>query len=281
MKDLRFDLFRLSLRQRHQEDLFVSVERMGREDWIRTLFSKRVEFSHYGAELIYVPIKGNSSDRYVLGKIGREVSGLEYTGPEDGYQEYIRDTWKATMFVVDPTDHEDGQKVAIQFHSEFGKPNALAPRLLIALEEAQELKHFLTAIHPITSSEAFWSFVNRNEGKITKIRFELEVPNMFGAEDEYEREMREFREKEKAQKVVIEIKNPDGVDPHTERVRFTANKAMSQGTGKVTAKAMGKGNNFSSDEQQVYSKLVVPENDEDQIEVNDSQAKMILGRDEV
>lgn len=200
---MRFDLFRLSLRERRQKDLFAEIDHMTRDEWIRALFSSRVTFSHHGVDFVYVPVGEDSSGGYIFGKIGRRVSEIEYTAPEDGYQEYVHDAWKAADLVVDPYAHEDGQKVAIQFHSDVGRPGSLAPKLVEALEEAQELKHFLTSIHPITNSEAFWSFVARNEGKITKIRFELEVPNMFGAEDEYEREMREFREKEKAQKVVI------------------------------------------------------------------------------
>lgn len=282
MKDLRFDLFRLSLRERSQKDFFIDIEKLDRIDWIRKLFSTPAEFFHYGAKFVYIPLEVDIHDGYIRGKIGREVSEIEHTSPEDGYQEYIHDAWKAAAVIVDPAEHEDGQKVAIQFHPDVGKPVALSTRLVSALEERQELKHYLTSIHPITNSEAFWNFVKRNEGKITKIRFELEVPNMFGAEDEYEREMREFREKERAQKVVIEIKNPDGIDPHTDRVRFTADKAMSQGTGKVTAKAMGKGNKFSSDDQQVYSKIPLSDDgDTSAVSLSSEYAESILGHDEV
>jgi len=218
----------------------------------------------------------------VVGRIGREISELENTPPDDGYREFIHDTWKAAVVVVDPSEHDDGQKMAIQYHADVGKPSTLAPRLLQAMEGQQDFNQYLSAVHPITNTEKFWDYVKRNEGKITHIRFELEVPNMFGGDDEYTKEMKEYRDKEKAQTVAIEVTNPDGVDADTDRVRYTAEKAMGQGTGKVKARAMGKNNNFSSQNQQESARIPMDREGGDRPLIDRAAeiATRILGRDE-
>lgn len=281
-KEHRFDLFRLSLRKRKQMDIFEAIERTGREDWIRRLFTQKTSFRHHGTDYVYVPLDPKLTAPYLVGKIGRKVSEIEYTAPEDGYMEYVHDAWKAAVVVVDPSEHEDGQKLAIQFHHDVGKPSTLAPRLIQAMEGQQEWLQYLTAVHPITNTEAFWDFVKRNEGKITYIRFELEVPNMFGGDDEYAKEMKAFRDKEKAQNVAIEIKNPDGIDADTDRVRYTAEKAMGQGTGNVKARAMGKNNRFSSQKQQESARIPIGEEGERRplIERAADLASRILGREQ-
>ncbi|MEP1768315.1 MAG: hypothetical protein ABJJ53_16965 [Sulfitobacter sp.] len=72
---------------------------------------------------------------YVVGKIGKPVSELENSAPNDGYKEYIHDTWKAVIVACDPRERDNAQKVAIQFHIDVGSPSTLAPRLLQAMEE--------------------------------------------------------------------------------------------------------------------------------------------------
>lgn len=282
-KNYRFDQFRLSLRKRRQLGIFDSLEtQRNREDWIRYLFSKTTEFRHHGTNFVYIPLDPKETHPNVIGKIGRPVSEMENTPPEDGYQEYIHEAWKAAVVVVDPTEHEDGQKLAIQYHADVGLPSTLAPRLIQAMEEHEDYVQFLTAVHPITNTEAFWDFVKRNKGKITRIKFELEVPNMFGGDDEFDKEMKEYRERENAQRVGIELQNPDGIDADTDRVHYTAEKAMSQGTGTVKAKAIGKDNEFSSQEQQESVKIPVGENDEKEplISRAPEMADRILGRDQ-
>lgn len=231
---------------------------------------------------IYVSINVSDTEPYVVGRIGRAVSELENAPPEDEYREFIHDTWKAAVVVVDPTEHGDGQKLAIQFHSDVGRPLSLAPRLLQALEKNHDFVQYRSAVHPITNTEKFWDFVKRNEGKVTHLRFELEVPNMFGGDDEYSKEMKAFRDKENAQTVAIEITNPDGIDTDTDRVKYTAEKAMGKGTGKLKARAMGKNNRFTSQFQQESTRVPIDFGSERRPLITRAAelADRILGRDE-
>jgi len=105
-REYRFDLFRLSLRQREQVDILDKIEPKSREEWIRTLFSSRTEFRHHGVDFVYIPMSPEETFPLVVGKIGRETSEIENTSPEDGYREVVHDTWKAAVVVVDPTELE-------------------------------------------------------------------------------------------------------------------------------------------------------------------------------
>jgi hypothetical protein len=284
MPDVVFEQFRLSLRSRDQMGFFGHFNELSRAEWIKVLFSADVEFMHYGSLYHYVPKPLDDAAKVLVGRLGRKTYSTKNTPPESGLEEYIDETWRASVIVIDPSEHKDGQKLAMQRLSEVGSPLSLLPRLIQALEESFKTNEppFFTSINPVSDSQEFSKFVSKNRGKITRITFFLDVPNMFGADDEYDKEMKDFRDKEKAQKVKIEISNPDGIDATSERVKFTAEKAMERGTGKVTAKAMGKNNTFSSHRTQKKVKIQLDDEESkspliDQAEAN---ASRIFGRDE-
>lgn len=284
LTDVVFEQFRLSLRARGQRTLFGKYDEFSRDEWIKELFSADVEFNHYGSLYHYVPKTLQAGSSVLIGRLGRKTFSTKNTPPESGLEEYIDETWRASVIVIDPTEHEDGQKVAMQKLADVGSPLSLLPRLVQALEEhfASEGPPFITSINPIGNSQEFQKFVAKNKGKITRVTFFLDVPNMFSSDDEYDKEMKAFRDKDQAQKVKLEISNPDGIDANSERVSYTAEKAMERGTGKVTARAMGKNNTFSSQKTQKKVKIQIDDEEDgspliDQAEAN---ANRILGRDE-
>jgi|GEM_PF-3419663 len=283
-KILRFHLFRLSLRRSQQKHISEFLNGLkDREEWLRALFSQTVEFRHRGVDYAYIPIESTDGTGLIYGRIGRRIIEVENRSPAHGFTEYLHEAWKAAVLILDPGDHKDGQKLSIQSHPDVGKPSSIAPRLIQALEERIDGLSYLTSVHEISNEEAFWDFVKRNEGRVTRLTVLLEVPNMFGGDQEYDDEMRKFRDIEHAQKVKVEISNPEGLDLDTERVHYTVEKAMSKGTGLVTARAMGKNNKFSSENQQEVALVEVPDDNKELSleELKGEFADRILGRDEV
>lgn len=277
---IQFDLFRLSIRTSKQGSFTAQLSGIGtREDWIRHIFSKAVEFTYYGKTYAYIP-SPSSDDGYCYGQIGFQNFELANQPPEQGFKEYISETWRASHVVIDPTDHSDGQKLSIQKIPEGAGTNAITDRLIKALQESVSKPPFLTAIHPITQSEQFWEFAERNRGQITRLTVRLEVPNMFGGDGEYDQEMKDYRDFENAQKVKIELINPEGLNTDSERVAYTVKRAMDDGTGQVTAKAFGKNNTFSSQEKQVSVKVDLDEADDKSISRKIMRlANKVLGRE--
>ncbi len=284
MSEILFEQFRLNLRSRKQRTLFGKYDDLSREEWIGKLFSTDVEFTHYGSLYHYVPKPPTKGSEVLIGRLGRKTYSTKNKPPEAGLEEYINETWRAGVIVVDPTEHKDGQKVAMQRLGDVGSPLALLPRLIQALDDqyASDGVPFFTSINPIGNSRKFKKFVKKNRGKITRVTFFLDVPNMFSSDDEYDKEMKAYRDKDHAQKVKIEISNPDGIDASSKRVSYTAEKAMERGTGKVTAKAMGKNNTFSSQKTQKNVKIQLDEDDSDTplIDQAEANSNRIFGRDE-
>ena len=274
----RFDLFRLSLQQRPPNLLDRFEDPLSRNEWIKRLFSECIQFQHRRKKYVYMADKNQPLSDCILGRLGREISEMENNPPEQGFEPIRHEAWKASRIVVDPTEHSDGQKVAIEARRDVGTPSALAPRLLRALEGVQQTHQYLNAIHPISDDKTFWSWADQNNEQITRLTFELEVPNMFGSEEEFEKEMRKYRDNENAQKVKIEISNPDGIKIKTDRVKYTVDKAMAKGTGKVTAKTK-EGNYFSSQAKQKSVKIQRSGGGIDSAITADDTEKM-LGRDE-
>ena len=69
----------------------------------------------------------------------------------------------------------------------------------------------------IVDPETFWDFIRANDGEVVSVTFEAAAPNMFGGRDDFRRELRELRDKEKTEKTKVEIHNENGLNPDTER----------------------------------------------------------------
>lgn len=115
----RFELFRLSLLERVNVSLFADHDE-GREAYLRRVFGTARTFNHYTSKFHYVPHPEISAETAMMGAIGRQVEAEENLSPGEGLAESIRETWKASVFILDPTDHPDGQKAAIEDDKKVG-----------------------------------------------------------------------------------------------------------------------------------------------------------------
>ena len=273
----RFQLFRLSLLEVRQMNLLRSNE-MSREEWLKEVFSEEIPFTHYGTKFHYSPALDDSGDGVVVGRIGKHVLRDENLPPEEGLKDFTRDTWIASVLVLDPTDHEDGQKLAIQDISKVGKPASLI-RTLVQIINEKFNGPFQIEVYQIVDAESFWQYVEQNRGNITSVSFEFVAPNMIGADDDFHKEMRAFKNSERARKVGLKFQNEDGVNPETDRVRRAVNYALTESKGKVTAKAKGKPN-YNSDNKAKKSEISdVKEKGLELVKIAKDLANRILGRE--
>lgn len=239
----RFELFRLSLVPRVQPELFE--ETITREEHLRRVFGRDWRFQHYGTEFHYVHDVEFSRTEAILGRLGRPVTFDENLPPEKGFTENSRDGWKACVLVVDPRDHVDGQKAALQIDRQVGKPNSLMASLIDTINEAYPHAPFLVQAQPIFDASTFWRFAEENRGQVTSLTFEFVVPNGLWSTDESVREgLIRFREQVAAQRVTTTFKNNDGLETNSEPVQEAVSYAE-KGSGAITARAKG-GKTFSS-----------------------------------
>jgi hypothetical protein len=236
------EFMRMSLFARPQGDAFEqrlsSGGRYTREQWLKYIFCAQHEFMHRGSNFTYVPDVELSGDSIVTGRIGRELIVRDNEPPERGMHERMHPEWQASVLVVDPKHHEDGQKAVMQGREEIGKPIAVFQSLISKLNGDPTSPYTIEAFG-IVDPETFWDFVRKNSGEVVSVSFEAAAPNMFGGKDEFERELRELRDKEKSQKTKVELLNDGGLNPDTARMHQIADYTL-KGGGTIKARTKSK-----------------------------------------
>lgn len=236
------EYFRLSLLERAQQDVFerqINGRRPTREETIRAVFSERFEFYHRKTLLIYVPDPAASDEIYKVGRIGRRKTSKDHEPPEKGMHERFVETWQASLVIVDPRDHTDGQKVAAERDTAVGQPYALLSSFIEALNSREVKESYEIHVNPISDPVGFWDYIEENEGSIVSIELDVTTPNMFRSRSDFNDEMKEFRDNEKAREVQIKLENKDGLNPKTKRMQDAVDYTLSGG-GVAKAKAKGK-----------------------------------------
>ncbi|PBD15464.1 hypothetical protein CLD06_06045 [Wolbachia endosymbiont of Drosophila subpulchrella] len=233
----KFELFRLSLMARPQRDLILDDPKGDptKEEYLRKVFNKKYMVSHRGTEFYYVPLPSDKkTPPFLGGRIGRSFENIEFTPPDQGFNESLHKGWKALAIVLDPSPHDDGQKIAVEVNREVGQASAILGSLIERINQEDDAIYMIDH-RPIIDAETFWQFAKENKGNITNLKFEFTAPNMFGGRDSIQEELRAFRDNERAQKVSIALTSPDGINTDTERVHEGVDYAE-KGGGDITAR---------------------------------------------
>lgn len=195
-------LYRLSLKVKEQTDAFERRDSEGksfeRRTWLDDIFSQQFTFNHRSSEFYFVPARQaetNLPDHLITGWIARDKSSVERTPPWEGLDPTEHDSWQASLLIIDPTAHEDGQKLALEMRSDVGKTDPVISSLIISLNERGRSEPFSTSVFPIIHERSFMQFSEANRGKINKITYDVAVPNMFDSADDHTNEMRNLRDK--------------------------------------------------------------------------------------
>lgn len=234
----RFEQFRLSLLARPQRDLLEGTD-PSREDYLRKVFAERYSFMHYANEFHYVPHQA-STPEVVVGRVGRAVVTSENLPPERELEEVQHPHWRASVVLIDPIDHEDGQKVAFQINADVGKPQALITALVTKINETHPNTAYHIECQPLFDESDFWEFVKNNDELIVQITFDLVAPNgLFSVNSSLKDELRQLNQTTKSQEVTTTLKNEDGLAIRSKPIEDAVTYAHGAG-GKIRAKAKNK-----------------------------------------
>jgi hypothetical protein len=223
-----------------------------REQWLRDTFSRTIEFEYRGRRYHYVPTVDEIPDPFIAGRIGLLSKVRENEPPEEGLEDTIRDQWKAIAVLIDPRGHQDGQKAAVEFGTGLAKPFPIFSALVRHINLAKP--PYSLEVKSITKADDFWDFVQRNEGEVTSVTFEFLAPNMFGIEDDMDKEANDLKRFEKAKSASLKIENDEGLNLTTDRVKKTV-AYTARGGGNIKAKA--KHDDFNS--ETTATRVRVPE----------------------
>jgi hypothetical protein len=231
-----------------------------REQWLRRVFASEITFTHRRNQFHFVPDRDlqRATPGLIVGRIGRKRTSQENEPPESGLRETERTAWHAALVIIDPTQHGDGQKMAIERDTTVSTSCLSVFTSLAKTLNAIPSPHpYLIEVRAMAEAGSFWQFVEEHQ-TITTLRFEMVAPNMFGIQDDWDADMRELKATENADKAKFQTESKDGLKVDTPRIRKGVEK-VARGTGTVRARAKD-GAHYSSDES---VKTVTIEKDDD------------------
>ncbi|WP_152415431.1 hypothetical protein [Caenispirillum salinarum] len=228
----RFTLFHLSLSPVPQADL--ETYKIGREEWLRKCLGQTLAFPHHGARTLHwLPLKDD--DDLILGLLQLQKPHDHHRPPEEGGAEVTTDEWQGAYVLVDPTTHEQGQRVAVE-NDVVGKPSALIRSLVRHINQNSYRPYNIEVDH-IFDSQDFWKFAKESGGKLRSIRFDFAVPNMWDTTGDIDRDLRDTREENGAERVQYGMESSVGVATDTNKIR-EAVRYSERGAGKITARSL-------------------------------------------
>ena len=183
-----------------------------REQYLRHLFSQRTDFKYRNRILVYVPTGTDEIGKrqLMLGRIGRSIASIENAPPEDEFKEITQPSWRAANFIVDISDHPDGQKIAFQHHSSVGRPLSILAGLINHINSVNPDSGWIMEINIIAEKTSFWDAARQHKGEITTAEFSFVTPNVLGVRTKLNEDLKKLREKHNATTVTETIRNPKG-----------------------------------------------------------------------
>lgn len=245
-----FKLFRISLIEQDMKDLF-KAEIKDRREFINTVFSNSFKFEYRSEELYYVPLEEiKLPEGIIIGRIGRLTKMQASEPPSAKLIGKELEIWRASLILIDPSCSDDGQKISFQHIREVGNSKSILQSMAEELNIRYRGLGYHIEIQPTIKTETFWSFVNKHKGNVDHLSFTFIAPNMFGSKDEITKEMRRFRDIEKAQKVSVELFSDNGLNTDTRNIKVSV-EYISKAGGKISAKAGSERYNSADSEESV------------------------------
>ncbi|MBN8913416.1 MAG: hypothetical protein J0H65_15430 [Rhizobiales bacterium] len=256
--------FRLSLKPVDLPDAFGSINPEGRpysrEEWLRLYFSEERVFEHRGNTFLYVPARDaprNLPASLIVGYIARQRLLNERTPPSAGFEPTEHGSWQGALLVVDPTHHDDGQKLAMEVRTEIGKPLSVLNSLADGMRLSPDLPPpFDVQVHPIAEMHSFWRFAEQHDYQINWIMFDVAPPNMFGGADDFSNELRQLRDKNRVNRVKATLSSDSTIDVKQPNIEEVVDYTE-MGAGSIKAKTTG--NQFYNSRDHVKSDRIETE----------------------
>jgi|GEM_PF-1183538 len=237
---MKLKLYRLSLKIAERPDLFTETGPDGRplvrEEWLRRFFKSEHEFQHRGSTFFYSPERSIAPpSNYLYGWLARERTLVERTSPSEGLELAEHPHWQAAFVAIDPTEHEDGQKIAAEDNAQVGSPFAVL-QTLVKQMNAIPAAPYAAQVYPIVEEASFWRFANQHHNEIRSITFDVAAPNMFKSASDFQDELRSLRDTVNVSNVRATLES-DSVLDHTAKPIKEIVDYTERGAGSLSATA--------------------------------------------
>lgn len=174
-------------------------------------------------------------DECIFGVLESKKPFEHHEPPDRGGGETVSEIWQGAYVLLDPTHHDDGQKIAIE-NDMVGKPNSLLRKLVDAIN-AKVDRPYTIEFEPIFDSSSFWQFAESHNNVLKSITFDFVVPNMWGAKSSLDEDLKDTGQQTGAERVVVTLKGENGVFTENSKVK-TGVEYAERGAGAVKARAL-------------------------------------------
>lgn len=239
---MKLYIYRLSLKELQQFSIFeyknLNGERVSREEWLEFIFSKTFSFQHQGNSFFFVPENSTIlgiDEGIIVGWVARDRSVVERTAPWDGLDLTERQSWQASLLMIDPSHHEDGQKVAFEANAHIGKPDSVIASLFKCSWGLEAEGPYSINVYPVIQERSFVVFAKNNHGKINQITYDVAVPNMFGSPGDFSKELGSLRDEANISRVTTRLHSDGVINTDTSQLDEIASH-VERGGGKITAR---------------------------------------------
>lgn len=153
-----------------------------------------------------------STDDFFLLRIAHNKSIKRETKE---FKEEIIDSWPSILVAI--WNHPDKQLIAVQKRTTaFSSCEVAVKMILNSISNLLAHRH-LRAIHePLFEKEHFWSILNRYEGRVKSVEFEIVTPNMANISNELPSALKEFAKNTNSTKNHLKIESDPEAPLHLE-----------------------------------------------------------------
>lgn len=249
MPERKFTLFHFSMIPITQTTFTMRTDDT-REDWLRHALKDKFEFGHLGGSTLYWVPQG-TADECIVGLVQKTKIHELHDPPEKGGGEITREEWQGAYVMVDPTHHDEGQRIAVE-NDVVGRPAALIKSLARYLNQREEAPYQIE-IEPLWDASRFWAFAQSHDNVMKRIDFDFVVPNMWATESDLDADLRDTGNVTGAERVSVGFRSDHGVSTDNQKVREGVEYAE-RGAGTLSARAMD-GTRFRSTKTLLVSKI--------------------------
>lgn len=185
-------------------------KRPKKEIFREILKQKNLKYKASGSDLAYVFEKEDGD--YIVAKLGKKRSLKRSLPPEEGFEETIDENWPHCLVFFNLDENPNtGQKIAFEYKSNIFKvPFIQLQDLAEEFNVGLFSSNYAVSIHPVTEERKFWDIVKQNQGKIEKVTFSFNAPNLFNLKNNLNDDLKNAQEKFGLTKATVEFENPQG-----------------------------------------------------------------------
>lgn len=230
---MKLFLYRLSLTEQEQPNLFHTADRQTRAEFLRMHFSRSFSFDYRkDIKLRYEFIQEDRGIIYAA--LCRWASESFESDPSDPFVVSEGGQWRKSTFFLNVNDDE--QVVAVENVIGVGLPNSILAGVVETVNALSDSNPFRIDAFALQKSGSFNAAVSAYPGPVTSVKFDLVVPNPIDSEGETKAALKKLRERTGAERIGERLQSDKGLKTENPYIQEIVDYAESGG-GDVTAKS--------------------------------------------